>query len=187
MIEVGQDAIALNSTSNAQRLSEYLRANETNKGIIICLDNDKAGREASRTLSESFTDMNVDFFCSDICGSFKDPNEAFVADREKFRLTVEETAKQALTEFERLRRPDSATSYINTIMSDEIEELKKYRHLKTGYSNIDAIIGNLYPDLYVIGAISSLGKTTFCVQMADQIASIGTDVLFLVLNSQDLR
>lgn len=187
LIEIGQDAISLNSTSNAQRLSEHLRSHGTKRGIVICLDNDKAGKEATETLSEAFTDMNVNFVCYDICGDFKDPNEALVADREKFRLTVEETARQALTEFKRLCRPDSATSYINTIMSDEIEELKKYRHLKTGYSNIDAIVGNLYPDLYVIGAISSLGKTTFCVQMADQIASMGTDVLFFSLEQSRLE
>ena len=187
LIEIGHDAIALNSTSNAKMLSERLRSDGTSRGIVICLDNDKAGREAVKALSEALTDMNVDFICSDICGGFKDPNETLVADREKFRLTVEKTVKQSLTAFERLRRPDSATNYINTIMSDEIEELKKYRHLKTGFRNIDAVIGNLYPDLYIIGAISSLGKTTFCVQMADQIASMGNDVLFFSLEQSRLE
>ncbi|MDE5765272.1 MAG: toprim domain-containing protein [Ruminococcus sp.] len=187
LIEIGHDAIALNSTSNALRLSERLRSDGTKRGIVICLDNDKAGREATGTLSEALTDLNIDFFCSDICGGFKDPNEALVADRKKFRLAVEDVTRRSVAEFSRLRHPDSTTDYINTIMSDEIEELKKYRHLKTGFSNIDAIIGNLYPDLYIIGAISSLGKTTFCVQMADQIASMGNDVLFFSLEQSRLE
>lgn len=39
----------------------------------------------------------------------------------------------------------------------------------TGYSNIDAMT-SLYPGLYVIGAVTSLGKTTFIHQMCDQLA-----------------
>lgn len=31
--------------------------------------------------------------------------------------------------------------------------------------------GGLYPQLYVIGAISSLGKTTLAMQIADRIAA----------------
>lgn len=39
----------------------------------------------------------------------------------------------------------------------------------------------LYEGLYVLGAISSLGKTSFALQMADQIAQQGQDVLFFSL------
>jgi len=41
--------------------------------------------------------------------------------------------------------------------------------------------GGLHEGLYIIGAISSLGKTTFTLQLADQIASTGQDVLFFSL------
>lgn len=41
--------------------------------------------------------------------------------------------------------------------------------------------GGLYVGLYVIGAISSLGKTTFCLQIADNIAKEGNDVLLFSL------
>ena len=36
----------------------------------------------------------------------------------------------------------------------------------------------LYPGLYVLGAISSIGKTTFVLQMATQIAATGNNVLY---------
>ena len=187
VIEAGYDAIALNSTSNAEMLLKRLQDGGTDKGIVICLDNDKAGKTASETLAEGLGSSGIDFTRADICGDFKDPNEALVSDRDSFRMTVENVVQTAQKKFGQLHRPDSVSDYINTVMSDEIEELKKYRHLKTGYSNIDSIIGNLYPDLYVIGAISSLGKTTFCVQMADQIASMGTDVLFFSLEQSRLE
>ena len=41
--------------------------------------------------------------------------------------------------------------------------------------------GGLYEGLYIIGAISSLGKTTFALQMADQIAEAGHDVIIFSL------
>ena len=54
--------------------------------------------------------------------------------------------------------------------------------LKTGFSKLDeALDGGLYDGLYVIGAVSSLGKTAFCMQMADQLAMQGRDVLIFSL------
>jgi replicative DNA helicase len=52
----------------------------------------------------------------------------------------------------------------------------------TDFSNLDALLdGGLYPGLYVVGAVSSLGKTSFMLQMADQIAAQGTDVIYVSL------
>lgn len=60
--------------------------------------------------------------------------------------------------------------------------------ITTGYPTLDLelgdggiIPGGLLPGLYAIGAISSLGKTTFVMQMADSIASNGHDVLIISL------
>lgn len=52
----------------------------------------------------------------------------------------------------------------------------------TGFKKLDEVLdGGLYPGLYIMGAISSLGKTTFMLQIADQIAASGTDVLYFSL------
>ncbi len=40
---------------------------------------------------------------------------------------------------------------------------EEYNSIKTDYSNLAAKM-SLYPGLYVLGAISSLGKITFCRQ-----------------------
>ena len=63
------------------------------------------------------------------------------------------------------------------------QDLKKYRQLstlKTGYRNIDAKT-SLYPGLYLLGATSSLGKTTFMCQMSNQLAWAGQTVLYFTL------
>ena len=52
----------------------------------------------------------------------------------------------------------------------------------TGFKWLDAELdGGLYPGLYVLGAISSLGKTTLLLQMADQMAAAGHDVMLFSL------
>lgn len=54
--------------------------------------------------------------------------------------------------------------------------------IPTGFELFDqAIDGGLYEGIYTIGAISSLGKTTFCINIADHIAEQGHDVIILSL------
>ena len=54
--------------------------------------------------------------------------------------------------------------------------------ISTGFAGLDdQLSGGLREGLYVIGAMSSLGKTAFCLQMANQIAHAGHHVLFLSL------
>lgn len=54
--------------------------------------------------------------------------------------------------------------------------------IPTGFIGLDKLLeGGLYEGLYIVGAISSLGKTTFVLQMADQIAAAGHDVIVFSL------
>ena len=82
--------------------------------------------------------------------------------------------------------PDSVYSYIHGAMGDDLERFQRFKDRKTGYDNIDRI-QSLYPGLYVLGAISSLGKTTFIHQMADQIAATGDHVLYFSLEQSRLE
>ena len=61
-----------------------------------------------------------------------------------------------------------------------LTNFQKDNNRRTGYANMDKVQG-LYSGLYVLGAISSLGKTTFCHQMADQLALAGETVLYFTL------
>jgi len=54
--------------------------------------------------------------------------------------------------------------------------------ISTGFKELDKRLdGGLYEGLYSVGAISSLGKTTLMLQMTDQIAQQGKDVLIFSL------
>ena len=78
-----------------------------------------------------------------------------------------------------LKRFNMAEYYEKQFASD-VQDFRKNGKLQSGYANLDAIT-NLYSGLYVIGAISSLGKTTFIHQMGEQIAESGRHVLFFSL------
>lgn len=63
---------------------------------------------------------------------------------------------------------------------EESDEIKRYANRGTGYKNMDKV-QDFCPGLYVIGAVSSLGKTTFVHQMADQLAASGRNVMYFSL------
>ena len=64
----------------------------------------------------------------------------------------------------------------------ELRESRSAPAIPTGFPGLDRLLdGGLYPGLYILGAITSLGKTTFTLQLCDQIAAAGHDVLFYSL------
>lgn len=76
--------------------------------------------------------------------------------------------------------------YMANGLSADLEDFVKGGRIKSGYFNLD-LITNLYPGFYVLGAVSSLGKTTFIHQMTDQIACVGQPVLFFSLEQTRLE
>lgn len=80
----------------------------------------------------------------------------------------------------------SNREYMADGLSADLEDFVKGSRIKSGYCNLD-LITNLCPGFYVLGAVSSLGKTTFMHQMADQIACAGQPVLFFSLEQTRLE
>ena len=71
----------------------------------------------------------------------------------------------------------SGKSFIETMKAN-----KKKPTISTGFLNLNRKMGGgIYSGLYVLGGMSSLGKTAFTLQMADNIASEGHDVIFFSL------
>lgn len=183
IIEAGGEAIALNSTSNAEKLLKKLEAKPTAATLLLCLDNDEAGRKAARLLSEGLQRLNISNQNTGpaICEGYKDPNERLQA---RGSADLAAAVREATT---RATRPDNTRFYLDALMQGEIEKFREGRDRKTGFENLDKEAGGLYPGLYVIAAISSLGKTSFALQMADQIAAAGTDVIFFSLEQSRLE
>ena len=179
VIEAGAAAIALNSTSNADMLLDMLQRRRTEATLILCLDNDKSGKAATEALRQGLQRLNISFISADISGGYKDPNEALTGNRAAFIAAVEQARQQAKG------KPDNTSYYIDALMTGDIEKFK--RDKKTGFANLDSKAGGLYAGLYVLAAISSLGKTSFALQLADQLAEGGQDVIFFSLEQSKLE
>ena len=83
-------------------------------------------------------------------------------------------------------RLSNMAEYFEKHLAQDVERFRNSGIVKSGYSNLDEIT-NLYPGLYFIGAIPSLGKTTFVHQMGEQIAEAGSHVLYFSLEQSTLE
>ena len=68
-------------------------------------------------------------------------------------------------------------------ISAYLSDSERRRPFKTGFSDLDeALGGGLYPEqVTLIGAVPSLGKTTFALQIADNVARSGKPVVYFAL------
>ena len=184
-LQAGAAAIALNSAGNGKILLEQLERRRTDATLILCRDNDPDPKTAERIkkefdeLAAGLRRLNISFITADVNGGYKDANEHLTGDKTDFAAAIEAAKRQAAA------RPDNTAFYIDALMSGEIERFKNDR--KTGFANLDAQAGGLYAGLYVLAAISSLGKTSFALQLADQLAERGSDVLFFSLEQSRLE
>lgn len=184
IIEVGGEAVALGTTTKSKALIELLKAQAPSQTLIIALDNDEAGQRASRELTEGLQGLNIPCYSFNPCGQYKDANEALQRDREALTIAVEEAEhlqdEEAQAQKEAYLKNSTAhylQSFVNGI-ADSVDT----PYIPTGFKKLDSVLdGGLYEGLYIVGAISSLGKTTVITQIADQIAQAGTDVLIFSL------
>jgi len=183
LMELGiNNVVGLGSVSNKNKLVEALKKikPENQPTLILALDNDKAGTNTTLELEKQLQSENIKYFLpksSEIYGTHKDANECLVSEREAFKGRLEPLN----TTPEELYNKGSTKTALASFLED-YESGNNAQAIKTGFSNLDQCLdGGLYAGLYVIGAISSLGKTTFTLQMADNIAKAGHDVLIFSL------
>ena len=184
IIEVGGEAIALGSAANVQSFLKLLQTQKPAQPLIIALDNDERGKKSAEELIAGLQGLNIPFYRLNPYGDHKDANEALQADREALAAAVEsaerieDEAKQA--EKEAYLQTNTANHLQSFI--DGIADSVNTPFIPTGFTKLDEVLdGGLYEGLYVIGAISSLGKTTLVTQITDQIAQRGEDVLIFSL------
>lgn len=188
IIECGGVAAAMGGVSNAALLFAALDRIKPSVPLILALDNDEAGRAAADKLSEGLRKRGIAFINGvELSGKFHDPNDRLVNDSEGLRAAVIELSARA-AEAE-TPADEQREQYMRTSVFHAMGELKEYIRktadrpaLSTGFYQVDKELGGgIFTGLYVIGAVSSLGKTTFSLQVADNLAKNGCDVLFFSL------
>ena len=182
IVEVRGNACALCSVANRQLLLTTLeKQNTQSKVLVLMLDNDISGQQGQAELEKGLKKLGIDYINADYPKGIKDPNEWLMRDREGMASAIslfKEKANRVLLEQNGNKyKAADLLEYFKTI-----EQQPAGFEAKTGFEELDKnLFGGLYEGLYIIGAISSLGKTTFTLQLADQIAAKGQDVIFFSL------
>ena len=70
--------------------------------------------------------------------------------------------------------------YLNFGFWERIEEIREL-DFGTGFQYFDETFGKMSPGLYCLGGLTGCGKTTFALQVADQVAASGHPVIYFSL------
>lgn len=191
IVENPLDAHAIHVCGYQAIATGYYRVMEPNlkeikkrgsNGIAIVLTGDQ------QTIAEQLKSVGIPAYVQPM-ESYNDVLGYFSSDRESLKAfltrTISETLKKYAqdkedgysAELERLnvKNPRVVASFVATGGEYEIP-------IPTGIQPLDdALSGGLRTGLYVLGAVSSLGKTTLAVQIADAIAASGRSVLFVTI------
>lgn len=171
--ELDYPAIGLNSTAMTNKLVDIIEENRDklkDKRFILALDEDRGGKEGTAKITERLANLGISYAVIELDG-YKDVNHYLIADRVGLKKKIESLPLKG-TVYEYLQ---------DTFELDQIKRISE-PEINTGLPALDDTLGGgLYPGLYVLGAISSLGKTALALQMADRIAAQGHQVLFFSL------
>lgn len=84
-------------------------------------------------------------------------------------------------------RVDNVESYLQFDLFADLQKISAYQDKRIGFPRLDEKMNGLQVGLYVVGGVSSVGKTTFVHQLADQLAEQGNHVLYFSLEQSKLE
>ena len=161
------------------------------------------GKEDKAVIDEFFRHYNEDKGFSDVLSDITlyntlctVLNDIFI---EKYRLEFDHNKQQKISEMHLNTISElkllffhepivNNLSYFETgLFEKALLEYQEKSTIKTGFDKLNSELGGLFPGLYVIGAMPSIGKSTFVLQICDNIASAKNNVIFFSLEQSRLE
>lgn len=151
--------------------------------VLVSLDDDDPGRDMTKKILDGLRDVDdvtvLDVPLYDAKRGVKDANDA-INDPDyvdEFKRLLAKGADVVTAQYEK----DHLAAEIIRGFFDRRK--KAAPAVSTGFRKLDRILdGGLYGgDLYTLGAITSLGKSTFVLNIAENIAAQGRDVMYFSL------
>ena len=166
----GQQAVALNSVANTEKLLSVLREQPTKSMLYIMLDNDDAGRAATEKLLKDLKKLKIS------CDSVhmpdgvkaKDPGEWILEDVTGLQKAIRRTV-----------RPDALID----CMPDFEKDCRNFiaSSVPTGFTKWDEETTGLHPGIFMLVSSPGTGKTSWAWQVAENLAVKGKDVMYFTL------
>ena len=178
----GGRAVALGSLDNKKLLLDAMgRISKKSLPLLaVALDNDERGRAAAEGLLGDLRKAGFPAYALNLYGLCKDANELWVGASEVLKENVAAMqTEEGINKF--IAYQDTAAAHLQDFINATVASMNE-SYVSTGFTRLDEKLdGGLYEGLYFLGAISSLGKTTLALQIADNIAEHGKDVLIFSL------
>lgn len=174
--ELGFPAVALCGAANTgklvQKIDEYVPVAWPER-VILAGDADAAGQGMNEKLREQLTARGIACAVLALPDGCKDVNEALVKNRDALQAACEAAiAPQGVQQQQTLE--DEFLAYLGRRGGAAV--------MSTGIAGLDKVLdGGLHAGLTVLGAVSSMGKTSLMLQMADTLAAAGRNVLFITI------
>ena len=191
IVEVGGEAVAIGSTSRAKNFVERIKNQRPTAHLVLWFDTDAAGQRCTKIISEGLTALDVPFTIMNGFSGCKDANESLCKNKEEFCKMVKDIEKKIEETEEREvdvidEREEKKMDYLETSNKFYLEELlsKKEKPIlvKTEFEKLnEALGGAIFEGLYIIGGITSVGKTTLVMNMIDSVAKAGKTILYVSL------
>ena len=182
--QAGGNPLGLRSVTNKDVIIELIKKHPEKKWVLA-LDNDKDGQEASKYIANEIAKAQKEakgkeyqIFTINLYKNCKDANEILQLNPAHLQAKVQE----AMSDPEGMEYRGTSDAVALRGYYDEILNPERGKCYPTGFRELDKELGGgLYSGLYTLGAISSLGKTTFILQIENNLAKQGQDVLFFSL------
>ena len=190
MYQVGaKNVIALGGGS--YHLIEELLETTKIDGAVIVADRDPEekrekdgltpGERTAQNIEKTLTDHKIKSVIVYPPEGFKDSNDLLKADPERLKQLLADSGKQLLEAPSQGLKVINVGDYLTENFFDsDIAYFKKYKDRKIGFDNVDKYM-TLYPGVACLGGASSLGKTTFAVNIVDNLLKKGESVIYFAL------
>lgn len=181
---MGCNAISLGGITSINNLAKLNLPQ--NKTYILALDNDEKGIKATNELKNLLSQQNLMVVAMEYNVPYKDPNEYLTSEYERFKGVCESIKNGDLKDNSE-KKEKTKLIISNTLermneFDDYVEKTKTLTPFPTGFESLDKILdGGIKEGLTTIIAIPGIGKTTFSMQIADNVAKQGRDVLIFAL------
>lgn len=179
IIQCGGMAVALCGTG-LEKLLAKIRSKKPLGSLILALDNDEAGEQATARLIGKLRELEAKFLVYNIAGDCKDPNELLMKDEKRLQNNIEIAIKEA--------KKLTATKFD----SKPLEDL-----LKAEFKPRTWLVKGLIPKgLTVLASPSKAGKSWLMLQLAQDVAegkqfldypTIKSEVEYLALEDDEQR
>ena len=161
IIEAGGLAVALNSVSNYGKLLEMLTEQKTKNTLILCLDNDKYGKDTTEKLVTGLKELNISHITADIATGYKDPNEALKADKLAFTGAIKAAESAAKPQPAGLLTLERAVSIFEAVDDHYLE--------MPHFSQLSDMLKIKTHDTIVIAADTGAGKSSLALNFLHEL------------------